>query len=47
MQSIARGQVLGKLHIEHGELDLDNAVEMSGSSKTMRSLGNSEIRGLE
>lgn len=33
MQSIATGQVLGKLHTECRELDLDDAAEMSDSGK--------------
>lgn len=44
MQSVATGQVLGKLHTEYRELDLDNAAEMS--VKEPCSLENSEMRGL-
>lgn len=44
MQSVATGQVLGKLLVQCRELDLGYTAEMS-AVKTPRSLENSKIRG--
>lgn len=47
MQSVATGQVLGKLLVQCRELDLDYAAEMSDSGKKTMFPGEQQDPGLE